>query len=85
VTIDRRSFIQRTALLAVIPTLAAWYPLSTMAEAPLPPGRSPQVADTTDANLGVFKVDGWDHCDPRGSNGNEVLIRINQSWRATWR
>jgi hypothetical protein len=83
--IDRRSFIQRTALLAAIPAIAALYPLSSMAEAPLPPGLSPQAADTTDANFVVFKIDGWDHCDGKVSNGNEVLIRINQSWRATWR
>ncbi|MGB2628820.1 MAG: hypothetical protein WAK20_18700, partial [Candidatus Acidiferrum sp.] len=62
-----------------------WYPLSSMAEAQLPPGLSPQAAVATDANLVAFKVDGWDHCDQRGSNGNEVLIRINQSWRVAWR
>src|SRR5271156_5804507 len=43
-TIDRRSFIQRTALFAVIPTLAALYPHSSMAETPLHPGLSPQTA-----------------------------------------
>jgi hypothetical protein len=84
-TIDRRSFIQRTTLLAAIPTLAALYPLCSMAEAPQTPMLSPQAAGTTDANLVVFKIDGWDHCDTRVSNENEVLIRINQSWRATWR
>jgi hypothetical protein len=83
-TIDRRSFIQRTALLAAIPTLAALYPLGSMAEAPLPTGLSPQATDTTGANFVVFKIDGWDHCDGKLSNGNEVLIRINQSWRAAW-
>jgi hypothetical protein len=84
-TIDRRSFIQRTALLAAIPTLAALYPLSSTAETPLPPALSPQAAGTTDPNPVVFKIDGWDHCDAKVSNENEVLIRINQSWRATWR
>ena len=84
-TIDRRSFIQRTALLAAIPALAALYPLASIAEAPLPPGLSPQAADTTDANFVVFKIDGWDPCDARVSSGNEALIRINQSWRAAWR
>ncbi len=80
-TIDRRTFIQRTALLAAIPTLADL----SMAEAPLPPGLSPQAADTTHANFAVLKIAGWDHCDAKDSNGNEVLIRINQSWRTAWR
>lgn len=84
-TIDRRSFLQGTALLAAIPTLAALYPLSSMAEAPQPPVLSPQAAGTTDANPVVFKIDGWDHCAAKASNENEVLIRINQSWRASWR
>jgi hypothetical protein len=84
-TIDRRSFIQRTALLAAIPTLAALYPLSSTAEAPLRAGLSPQAADTTDANPVVCKIAGWDHCDAKVSNEDEVLIRVNQSWRATWR
>ena len=83
--IDRRTFIQRTALLAAIPTLAALYPLSSTAEAPLPPLLSPQATRTRDANPVVFKIDGWDHCAAKVSDGNEVLIRINQSWRASWR
>jgi hypothetical protein len=66
-TIDRRSFIQRTALLAAIPTLAAFYPRSSMAEAPETPVLSPQAAGTTDANLIVFKIDGWDHWDMQNS------------------
>jgi hypothetical protein len=84
-TIDRRTFIQRTALLAAIPTLAALYPLSSTAEARQPPVRSPQAAGTTDANPVVFKIDGWAHCAAKVSDGNEVLIWINQSWRASWR
>jgi hypothetical protein len=84
-TIDRRSFIQRTVLLAASPTLAALYPRASIAESPLPPELSPQATGATDANLVVFKVDGWDYCGARVSNGSEVLVRINQSWRATWR
>jgi hypothetical protein len=84
-TIDRRTFIQHTAFLAAIPTLAALIPLSSTAEAPQPPVRSRQPADTTAANRVVCKIAGWDHCGAKVSNENEVLIRINQSWRATWR
>jgi hypothetical protein len=83
--IDRRSFIQCTALLATIPALAALHPLSSIAEGPLLPGPSPRAPDTTHANDVVFKIDGWDHRDAKASNGNEVLIRIDQSWRAAWR
>jgi len=54
----------------------------------------------TDRNCVVFKIDGWNCCDDSaiyGSNraspdsatndatGDTVLIRINQSWRTTWR
>jgi hypothetical protein len=84
-TIDRRSFIQGTALLSAIPTLAALYPLSAMAEAPPRPAVSPQAANATDANSAVFTVDGWNHRDAEVLNGDEVLIRINRSWRANWR
>ncbi len=83
--IDRRTFIQHTAFLAAIPTLAALYPLSSKAAAPQPPVRSRQPADAMDANPVVCKIEGWDHCGAKVSNENEVLIRINQSWRATWR
>jgi hypothetical protein len=84
-TIDRRSFIQHTALFAAIPTFAALYPLSSMTEAPKTPVLSPQAAGTTDANPVMFMIDGWDHCDAKVSNENEVLVRINRSWRANWR
>jgi hypothetical protein len=84
-TIDRRSFIQRTALVAAIPTVAALYPLYSMAEAPLLPGPSPQAATATGANSIAFMIDGWDHRDAEVSNENEVFIRINRSWRANWR
>ncbi len=84
-TIDRRTFIQRTAVLAAIPTLAALYPIASIAEAPVPPVLSPQAAGTTAGDLVVLKVGGWDQCGGKVSNGNEVLISINQSWRATWR
>jgi hypothetical protein len=82
-TIDRRNFIQYTALLATVPSIAALYPLSSVAGAP--PLPVPEAAEMKDANSVVFKIDGWDHCDTKVSNGDEVLIRINQTWRAAWR
>ncbi len=64
---------------------------------PLPPQLA---AGGTDMNCVVFKIDGWDRCDDvsidsstiasAGSMtndppGDQVLIRINQSWRTAWR
>jgi hypothetical protein len=64
---------------------------------PLPP----QLArGGTDMNCVVFKIDGWDRCDdvaicsstialadPMTNDppGDQVLIRISQSWRTAWR
>lgn len=86
--IDRRTFIQGAALVATTPALVALRPLSSEAQSrssllttSVPPVRG----DGADGNLVVFKIDGWDYFDPKGSTGNTVLIKINQSWRAAWR
>ena len=57
-------------------------------------------AGGTDRNCVVFKIEGWDRCDDTAIDGSkmasadlvindpiqdQVLIRINQSWRTTWR
>jgi hypothetical protein len=77
--IDRRTFITRgMTLLVTVPALGAlprW--LST-----LPPRMTGAGAGE---NLLVFKIDGWDNKDGEASNGDEVWIRINPSWRVAWR
>jgi hypothetical protein len=83
--IDRRGFIQCAALVATTPVFTALLPFSPTAQAPPVPGRLPSPRDSTDANSIVFKIDGWDCSDAKGSTENEVLIRINQSWRTAWR
>ena len=77
--IDRRTFIMQGAtVLATAPALAILLPRSS-AQTPFMTGAR------ADENLAVFKIDGWDLCEARVSNGNEVWIRVNQSWRTAWR
>lgn len=76
--VDRRTFIQGATLLATASALAAWLPRSSTTQTRI-------AGSETDVNPVVFKIDGWDRCDAKGLTGNEVLIRINQSWRTAWR
>ena len=83
--IDRRAFIQCAAVVATTPAFAALLPLSPTVQASPVPNRSPLAWDSTEANSIVFKIAGWDCYDAKGSAEDEVLIRINQSWRTAWR
>jgi hypothetical protein len=80
-------FVAAASVLTTIPSLLSNQPGST-------------VAGNTSPNFPVLKIDGWDCADGAvnagtkiistdqsggSSIGNNVLIRINQSWRATWR
>jgi hypothetical protein len=78
--IDRRTFIvQGATLLAIAPAFGGMLPRSSMAE-------TPSITKAgADENSTVFKIHGWDAWDAESSNGNEVWLRINQSWRAAWR
>lgn len=80
--INRRIFMQ--GALGGVPALAALLssaPLQASQALPLPA----QVAGGgTDPNQIVFKIDGWDRCDPAATD-NQVSIRINQLWRTAWR
>lgn len=64
------------------------------------PSRTELVAGGMDRNSVVFKIDGWDRRDETAIDGSKiasadsaincptgdhVLIKINQSWRTTWR
>jgi hypothetical protein len=78
--IDRRTFmIQGAALLATASALAVVLPRSSTPQTPLMTGAG------ADENSILFKIDGWDTRDALASNGNEVWISINQSWRSAWR
>jgi len=78
--VDRRTFmIQGATLLATVPALAVVQPCESTAQAP------PMTGARGDKNAVVFKIDGWDYCDAEASKGNEVYLRINQSWRTAWR
>jgi hypothetical protein len=87
VTIDRRTFIQGAAFFATAPVIAAMLPLSSTAPSQVSqlggPARE-MVEDATD-NSTIFKIDGWDRYNAEGPAGDEVLIKINQSWRTGWR
>ena len=78
--IDRRTFmIQGATLFATAPTLAILLSGSSTAQTPLVTGAG------ADENPIVFKIDGWDGCDEDTANGNEVWLRMSQSWRVAWR
>lgn len=66
----------------------------------LPDPLTEVVATGSNGNCVVFKIDGWDRCDDiaigcskialadlvtQDQTGDHVLIKINQSWRTTWR
>jgi len=82
--INRRAFIQGATLVATTPALAALFPLSPTKQASALASRSSPARESNGVNCIVFKIDGWDF-DAKDSNENEVLIRINQFWRAAWR
>jgi hypothetical protein len=78
--IDRRTFmIQGATLLATAPALAVVLPHSPTAPTPL------ITRAGADENAILFRIDGWDSCDGEVSNGNELWLRINRSWRTAWR
>jgi hypothetical protein len=85
--IDRRKFIQHSALLAAAPALASLLSASLTAPATAAPRpdslpRQP-VSPDNDWNRAVFKIEGWDHSlDPAG---DQMLIRITQAWKTAWR
>jgi hypothetical protein len=69
--IDRRKFIQGSALVASLAPQMQCV-------------RSEESADAAVESPVVFKIDGWNLDDERPEE-NEMLIRINQSWRTAWR
>jgi hypothetical protein len=80
--IDRRTFIQGSTLVASTSVLATLLP-RTLATQPQPVQREQALNETARSPV-VFKVDGWSPNSERPED-NEVLIRLNQSWRAAWR
>ena len=97
--IDRRTFIQSVALVATTSAAAALVPLTTTALSQNLQIVGPLQAmadDGTDRNPVVLRIDGWDRYDgdiasapssvsPVTTVREEVVIKINHSWRATWR
>jgi|SRR5580704_8914858 hypothetical protein len=98
--LDRRTFIQSAALVATTSAAAVLLPLSSTAQSQDSQITGPAPAlvdDGTDRSLVVFRIDGWDRCggddlSVRSSNtvatvstSNEVVIKIDHSWRTAWR
>ena len=86
--IDRRTFIQSAALIAATSAAAVLLPRSLTAQSLDPRSvRTVQamVDDGTNRSLVVFRIDGWDRCDGHTASSNEVVIKINHSWRTAWR
>lgn len=85
--IGRRGFIQGTAWIAAAPAFAGLVAFSLVeqspASAPPRPSEPRALGGGTDRNCVIFKIEGWDRCDDRA--GDQVLIRINQSWKTAWR
>ena len=78
--IDRRTFIvQGATLLATAPALAILLLSPSTPQTPL------MTEAGANENPILFKIDGWDDCDADLTNGNDVWLRINQSWRVAWR
>jgi len=85
--IGRRTFIQRTVLVAATPTFASLLSLSSTARSHTSPLSHPlqlqPAAGGKDMNCTVFKIVGWDRCDDPASD--QAWIGINQSWKIAWR
>jgi hypothetical protein len=97
--IDRRSFMQAAALVAVGDLLSPSSNVRAYASS-FPASVPTQMAVGGTGTKHVFKVDGWDpreHLPVERSKtspsypavgdlaGDEVFIRINQAWRTAWR
>ena len=69
-TVDRRTFVVGTTLVAFAPALEF-----------LPAPLSPPVANASHA---VFMIDGWS-VPSDGDGADEVWIKLGRSWRTAWR
>lgn len=85
--IDRRVFIQRTFLAATTPVVVASLPFAGVFQASSRPDSlsTPERRHVTNKDLVLFKIYGWDELEAEGTNGNELFITMNQSWRTAWR
>jgi hypothetical protein len=68
--IDRRTFVAGAALAAIAPSLEL---LTTQLS-----------AGETDVNRVAFMIEGWSIRDKSGAS-DEVWIRLDRSWRGSWR
>ena len=69
-TIDRRTFIVRTGVAAIAPSLQLW---------PLQPS-----ARAVAMNRVVFVIEGWS-VEDASEVTEQVWIRLDRTWRTAWR
>jgi hypothetical protein len=72
--IDRRSFMQGAAFIAVTPAFAGLFPAAPTTSRAREMASLPEKG--TQGDRIVFKIDGWD-LDAKNPSDNVVLIRIN--------
>jgi hypothetical protein len=82
--LDRRTFLQEAAFFAMTPAIAAFLPRTSTAQQPRAKSAVEKLEGGTESKLVGFKIDGWE-LETRVPAENQVLIRINQSWRTAWR
>jgi hypothetical protein len=80
--IDRRNFIYSFCVVAPGIVLLS-RPAQSDALSLSDPSSPVRIQDAMNVNSIVFKIDGWDRYD--AVTDNQVLIKINQSWRTAWR
>ena len=88
-TIDRRTFLLGTGLVATVPMITSLDSLPAMAqhlEARPPDALRPvSGAVPSSGNDGVaFGIDGW-RVGENAPDVDVVLFSVNQSWRSAWR
>jgi hypothetical protein len=99
-TMHRRAFLLATAIVTAAPVFAKLPTLSSTGQSRGSQGAEPMKPDSREAGTSmetvVFKIDGWDLRKDTGTyrsrtsladrvTSNEVLIRVNQTWRTAWR
>ena len=88
-TIDRRTFLLGTGLVATAPVLAGLASLPALAQHVETPPQG-ELSPVTRAAPGsgnesvAFGIDGWGPGD-NAQDADVILISVNQSWRSAWR
>ena len=84
-SMNRRTFILRTGLVAAAPALAGVLTTSPKAELSVLPSLQSDAPVKEAAGYDPpFRINGWEPREEMAAD-DRMWISINQSWRATWR